>query len=430
MSDPKSPFEAYPRVVPAGTEATITIRPAEGAAPLDPAARYEATYYPMEEFALTSGWPEKNKPPVRFVDGALEVTQYFEAEQEHRIVVEVVRGDDRQPVGTFHVYSLGPDLYARRPLKGDFHLHSNRSDGRDEPAEVAACCRKIGLDFMALTDHRRYAPSIEAIEAFDGAEIDLGIFPGEEIHPPDNPVHMVNFAGRFSVSDLFASNAYYPEVAEIQEKLHALPDGVDPYQYASCVWVFDRIREAEGLGIFCHPYWVHRNRYTPSGALTTALLADHPFDAFELIGGFHRHEVDSNALQVARYQELRSAGAKTPIVGASDAHGCHRGELFGWYYTIVLCPSPDVDDIIASVKNLYSVAVEALPGQAPRAHGPFRLVKYALFLLREVFPAHDVLCAAEGELMLDYLAGKPEAAGELAKTKGSVPMLMRRLCGG
>lgn len=27
----------------------------------------------------------------------------------------------------------------------------------------------------------------------------------------------------------------------------------DAYQYASCVWCFDKIREARGLGIFCHP---------------------------------------------------------------------------------------------------------------------------------------------------------------------------------
>ena len=233
------------------------------------------------------------------------------------------------------MYSLAADLYARRPLKGDFHLHSNRSDGREDPAEVAACSRAIGLDFMAVTDHRRYAPSIEAIDAFAGVETDLAMVPGEEVHPPDNPVHMIHFGGRFSINDLFAGDAYRAEVAAIEQSLGELPAGVSRYQYASCVWVFEKIRQAGGLGVFCHPYWFTQNRYTPSGAITSALLANQPFDAFELIGGFHRFEVDSNTLQVARYHHEQAQGRRVPIVGASDAHGCHSGKLFGWYYTIL-----------------------------------------------------------------------------------------------
>ena len=46
------------------------------------------------------------------------------------------------------VYSLAPDLLALRPLRGDFHMHSTCSDGKQPPAHVAARCRQIGLDFM------------------------------------------------------------------------------------------------------------------------------------------------------------------------------------------------------------------------------------------------------------------------------------------
>jgi hypothetical protein len=208
-----------------------------------------------------------------------------------------------------------------------------------------------------------------------------------------------------------------------------LPPGVDAYQHASAIWCFRRIREAGGLAVFCHPYWFTDYRYAPAGALTSKLLVDGPFDAYEVIGGYHLHEVFSNTLQVARYHEERAAGRVLPIVGVSDAHGCERNELFGWYYTIVFSPSNELPALIDSVKGLYSVAVEALPNQEPRPYGPFRLVKYALFLMREVFPIHDELCVEEGRLMTEHAAGDGDAREALARLHGRTPLAVDRLLG-
>jgi len=278
---------------------------------------------------------------------------------------------------------------------------------------------------MAVTDHHRYRPSLEAICAFEGLDCDLAIYPGEEVHPPDNPTHIINFGGSYSINECFASDDYHADVRAIQARLGDLPPGVDPYQYASCCWCFEKIRQAGGLGVFCHPYWFTSHRYTPSGALTAYLLDRQPFDAFELIGGFFRFEADSNTLQVARYHEERARGKRIPIVGSSDAHGCERGELFGWYYTLVFAPSVALPDLVDSIKGLYSVAVEALPGEIARAYGPFRLVKYALFLMREVMPQHDELCAGEGRLMLAHLAGDPSAAASLCALRGRTGAFLR-----
>ena len=210
-----------------------------------------------------------------------------------------------------------------------------------------------------------------------------------------------------------------------------LPTGERRYQYASCVWCYRKIRQAGGLAIFCHPYWVTHRAYNVPEWLIERHLADRPFDAFELIGGFHMHEAESNVLQVARYHEQRTRDPARPIpvVGVSDAHGCERGELFGWYYTIVLAASPSLPDVIDAVRGCYSVAVEALPGAPPRAHGPMRLVKFAQFLLREVFGARDELCAEEGRLMLSHVAGDPAAARQLAGLKGRTAAMMDRLWG-
>jgi hypothetical protein len=157
------------------------------------------------------------------------------------------------------------------------------------------------------------------------------------------------------------------------------------------------------------------------------LLDSQPWDALEVIGGYFRHEVESNILQVARYHEERARGRRVPIVGVSDAHGCERGELFGWYCTIVFARSSALADLIESIGELWSVAVEALPGETARAHGPFRLVKYAQFLMREVFPQHDALCFEEGRLLLAHLAGDRSAADALAACKGQTAALYDRL---
>jgi hypothetical protein len=421
-------YAVSPRIVRADRETLITIRPLYDHVRFAEGSTYEVSLYPIAGTRRDPSGQALRRFPGQVVDGALHVRHTFEGEQEHALLIEAVAGETRKVAADLRIYSLEDDLFVCRPFKGDFHLHSFRSDGWESPGYVAASSRMIGMDFMALTDHRQYAPSQEAIEAFRNLPTDLRIYPGEEVHPPDCRVHIVNFGGCFSLNALFrASPAYAAELQAIESQLPALAPGVDRAQAAACVWCFDRIRAAAGLGIFCHPYWIAGQRYDVPEALTDWLFEAQPFDALELIGGYMRFELESNALQVARYQEERARGRQIPIVGASDSHGCERGELFGWYYSIVFAPRADLPDLIQAVKGLRSVAVEALPGELPRAHGPFRLVRYAHFLLREVFPEHDELCAPEGRLMLAYLAGDARTAEGLAACQGSVAALYARL---
>jgi hypothetical protein len=381
----------------------------------------------MEDQGAFSAFGARQEPASRVVGGELCVTHRFDGEQEHGLFVEELRGAERVPVLDARVYSVGADLCDRRPLKGDLHIHSSRSDGKEPPAHVAAACRRIGMDFMAVTDHRLYEPSMEAQAAFAGLPVDLAIFPGEEVHPPDNPIHIVNFGGSRSVNAQFADPGWRREVDAIARGLSGLPPKLEAYLYASALWTFRAIRECGGLGIFCHPYWIEKRRYHIPGSLPDHVFAEQPYDAFELIGGYHLHEAESNALQAARYHEETRRGKRIPVVGVSDAHGCERGELFGWYFTIAFAASPALRDIVESVRDLWSVAVEALPGSPVHVHGPIRLVKFAHFLLREYFPGHDALCLEEGEAMLSHLAGDGGARDTLASLQGRTLELHRRL---
>jgi hypothetical protein len=81
---------------------------------------------------------------------------------------------------------------------------------------------------MALTDHRLYPPSIQAADAFSKVPVDLRIFPGEEIHPPGNPIHIVSFGAKSGITELYRDpeneKKYREEVAKIQAGLKNLGD--------------------------------------------------------------------------------------------------------------------------------------------------------------------------------------------------------------
>ncbi len=422
-------FDVFPRIVRAGREAEITLRPLFDHTCFKPPFPYRLSMFPA------GGLPGQPESPTAleiapdWKDGWLRFRYPFANEQEYILVLENTSGLPRARSYEFRFFALNEDLFSRRPYKGDLHMHSHRSDGHEAPAYVAGACRRIGMDFMAVTDHRQYEPSLEAVRAFQNLPVDLRIYPGEEVHPPDNPVHMINFGASFSLNQVFREEEerYRREVQAIAANLSDFPQDVDPYIYASCAWCFEQIRAGGGLGIFCHPYWLSRHRYDISETIVSLVLERQPYDALELLGGYHLHEAESNMLQVARYHEERARGKRIPIVGVSDAHGCERDDLFGWFYTVVFSPSLDLSDLARSVRDLYSVAVDALPGNPLRAHGPFRLALYAHFLLREIFPLHDALCLEEGRQMLAFLAGDPYAQSQLGALQGRVTALYNHL---
>ena len=113
----------------------------------------------------------------------------------------------------------------------------------------------------------------------------------------------------------------------------------------------------------------------------------------------------------------------------SDSHDCDSS-LTGWYYTIVFAEELSFDALATAIRDDRSVAVHCPPGNFPLVVGPFRLTRFAYFLLRELYPAHDELCRIEGEIMLRALAGEePEACEELACRRGEAEAFLARCFG-
>ena len=363
-------------------------------------------------------------------DLAVTVTAPVEGEYTIRLDVADAAGEFVEKA-VFFVYALRDDLYRLTPYKGDFHMHSTASDGAHSPEYVAATCRKLGFDFMALTDHRLYEPSLVAQKAMAEFGCDMLVAPGEEVHLPDNGVHIINFGGRSSVNKLAADDgqACFAAVDECMKTVPTRYDEVTRCQVAASEWAFDRIRECGGVAMFCHPYWRPRSHNYIGEDTIDLLLERRRFDVLEVIGGFEPFEFEGNMLSVSRWQAECAKGKTIPVAGVSDSHDCDAS-LAGWYHTIVFAEELSFDSLAAAIRDDRSVAVHCPPGNFPLVVGPFRLTRFAYFLLREVYPAHDELCRVEGEIMLRSLAGdEPDARGELARRHGDVAAYLARAWG-
>lgn len=374
--------------------------------------------------------------PVEFrraeADGALTFCAETPDEGEYTICLGNVNEEGVfVELAAFQVYAVREDLYRLTPYKGDFHMHSTCSDGQETPEYVAATNRKTGYDFMALTDHRKYEPSLTAKKAMADFGCDMLVCPGEEVHLPNNLVHIVNFGGRSSVNRWVDDNEekYYAEVREYEKSVPENYASSTRFQVAASEWTFDRIREAGGISMFCHPYWQLRHHAHIGEEVVELLMERTRFDVLEVFGGYRRPDTESNMLSVARWQEEQAKGKTIPVAGISDSHGCD-GDLTGWYYTVVFAGELSFDSLAAAIRDNRSVAVHWIPDTFPIVVGPFRLVKFVFFLLREVFPRHDELCRIEGEIMRRALAGEePDAAAEIAARKGSVRRYMDQCWG-
>lgn len=363
--------------------------------------------------------------------GTLKVKAVFPGEQSHVIAVTYTIPATkwepaRQVTRKFPVYSCHEDLYSAIPLRADFHIHTNLSDGAESPEYVAARYREEGFDFIAVTDHFIYEPSLRAIEKCSRFTRDFKLFPGEEVHLPGNRVHVLNFGGKYSVNALATSNPekFQKEWQEIAETLPPCQDGTDNHnlrQHAAISeWAFREIRKSGGVSMLCHFAW-ETNGFDVDTWTSDTLIARHNFDLLEIVSGYSLSEWYSNNLQTSRYLTECAKGKKFAVAGVSDSHGTDTGEYFNWYYTIVLAQDDSLEEISTALKSGMAVAVEAVNGALPRCYGDDRLVDYVTFLLANYFPHHRDLCRPEGALLRAALAGDETAAVALRALDGRIP---------
>jgi hypothetical protein len=430
-------FDAFPKIFRAHKTGTITISPRGLHAVFADGVPYTVTVIPMNETNLND--MERPYPVYELLPrgGTLSFTHNFGDEGQYTLLVKPKDSELPPPPRRkrwpaylegqkFHLYALEEDLFRLRPYRGDMHVHSFRSDGKESPAVVAASYRRAGFDFLAITDHEQYEPSLEAIDAFKDAPIDLCLFPGEEVHPPQNNSHYVHFAGSYSINSIFRREPerYQRELEEIAAGLD-VPENINRLEYASALWVCREIKKAGGMSIMVHPHWIQENAYHVTEKMCVYLLEHFFFDAFELTSGQTRAE---NQMQVSLWQQLRAEGHAIPVVGSSDSHSTENPVTwFNVSKMAVLAEDCGKESIINAVRDKRVVVMEQYQGESlPRLYGEYRYTAFVLFLLETYFPLHDELCFEEGRLMKEYASGAAESKALLKAMQGRCAALMRK----
>ncbi len=381
----------------------IKITPRGAHAKFDFEKNYVLQIFPMEqsmEASLNANYALNEYNIDK--DGSLSFSYIFEKEQQYNIKVSE---QNQKTALTFSVYAVLDDLYQRRVLKGDLHVHSYYSDGKEEPAVVAANYRKHGFDFLAITDHERYYPSQEAIERFKDLKSNLHLFNGEEVHVFGGYIHAINFGGNFSVNEYYKENEEQAnKCAKELAKTSPFDEEIEKIDYGRRAWIAKEIKRGEGLAVLVHPYWAP-NTYNMREDMTKALLKNEIYDAFELLGGQTPLE---NNHQLAQYFDMRASGINVNVVGSSDSHGTEPPVYFTQEFTLVFSKDSSLKSIISAIKNGYSVAVENYNNSYTQSYGNLRMVKFANFLLSEYFPEYEELCFEQGRALKSHLIGEED----------------------
>jgi hypothetical protein len=345
-------------------------------------------------------------------DGDIVITHTFRGEQKHTLTITRPECDLRSPHHAINhrakygenisavlgVYSLRPDLYGLRCYKGETHSHTYESDGIMDVCHTVGNYRSAGYDFLAITDHYISMSSEKAMRVFDPAPVDMTLLLGEEVHVPHEHIHAVHFGGRESVNAYFREHAdeVRAEVAQLEQTL-SLPENVPATDYAWRVWIARKARELGGLAVIAHPHWIWENVFFMGDSTTEQLLRDGVYDALEL------QEADTE-LAAAMWSELRAQGLHIPLVGSTDAHRSDPYEVNApvrGCYTLVFAPDRSGDSIMSAIRAERSVCVDNKRTPA-FIHGPYRLVKYARFLLDHYFPVYMRECRGQGPVLSEY----------------------------
>lgn len=231
-------------------------------------------------------------------------------------------------VGAYHVQESGvPVCYeiefeeeGAAWLFGDFHTHSDASDGQYDIPTLAKKAKSIGLDFLAVTNHNNYCENFS-----------LPKLPGLTLIPGVEWTHYKGHMNFFGVQQPFTGSF----IANDQTEMENL------------------IREAKDNGAI-----ISVNH--PKCPLCPYLWESE--DAFEMMEVWNGPMRKANRDAVDWWTKMLQQGRRIPAVGGSDYHRAHEPVRMGNPVTAVYAKSPSVKDIMEAAAGGHSYITNDIKG--------------------------------------------------------------------
>ena len=181
--------------------------------------------------------------------------------------------------------------------RGDFHAHTNHSDGMHPPAELAALALREGLDFFAITDHN----TIGAYPNF-GTEPGILIVPGIEV---------TYRAGHFNVFGIASDEEWLVNVQALEGYRAEFKDGE---QFADVNALLGETRRLGLLNSINHPWlepWAWEFAHADLGLVDCLEIWNDPSWPDNRL---------ANPRAVALWTAALNAGYRIAAIGGSDYH--------------------------------------------------------------------------------------------------------------
>jgi DNA polymerase (family 10) len=139
--------------------------------------------YTLNEYALAT------------LKGERRVAGRSEEEIYAKLKLDLIPPEIRENTGEIDAASEHrlPDLLCREDVKGDLQMHTTASDGKNSIEEMAEAARKLGHEYIAITDHsksvtiangldeRRMAAHIKKLQAANDKGLGIRVLAGSEV---------------------------------------------------------------------------------------------------------------------------------------------------------------------------------------------------------------------------------------------------------
>jgi DNA polymerase (family 10) len=210
-----------------------------------------------------------------------------------------------------------PRLLRREDLRGDLHMHSTWSDGRNTIEEMVEACAARGYEYMVISDHSKVLAMTNGLDAYRLRLQWKEIEAIQERHPEIRILKAMEI-------DILADGSLDLEdemLAGLDLVLVSLHSRLDLPEEEQTARVLRALEHPE-VNIFCHPTARLINRRKPAALDIDAVLraAAALGVAVELNSNPHRLDLKDDHLMLAR--EL---GCK--IVVSTDAHRTNELDL-------------------------------------------------------------------------------------------------------